>query len=88
MPNVLLQVLPFSSGVHPAMYGPFHIFRFEIKQLPDIVCSENLVDASYFDRFEDVSLFLEALDRMCAQAAPPQRTEAVLTRVLEEALEH
>jgi transcriptional regulator with XRE-family HTH domain len=88
MPNVLLQVLPFSSGVHPAMYGPFHIFRFEIKQLPDIVCSENLIDASYFDRFEDVSVFLEALDRMSAQAEPPQSTEAVLTRILEEGLEH
>jgi transcriptional regulator with XRE-family HTH domain len=82
-PNVLLQVMPFAAGVHPAMYGPFHIFRFQIPELPDIVCSENLRDADYLDRFEDVSVFLEALDRMCAQAEPPQNTDGILARILK-----
>ncbi|MDX6330595.1 MAG: hypothetical protein QOI83_2978 [Streptomycetaceae bacterium] len=80
-PNVLLQVMPFAAGTHPAMYGPFHIFRFQIRELPDIVCSENLRDAVYFDRYEDVSVFLEALDGACAQAEAPQSTEDILKRV-------
>jgi hypothetical protein len=78
MPNVLLQIIPFSAGPHPAMYGPFHVLRFQIRELPDIVCAENLVSAAYFDQINDVSMFLEALDRMCAQAAPPDSTEAIL----------
>ncbi|MCW2875724.1 helix-turn-helix transcriptional regulator [Actinacidiphila oryziradicis] len=78
MPNVLLQIVPFSAGPHPAMYGPFHVLRFHIRELPDIVCAENLVGAAYFDQINDVSTFLEALDRMCAQAAPPDSTEAIL----------
>jgi transcriptional regulator with XRE-family HTH domain len=84
MPNVLLQVMPFAAGTHPAMYGPFHIFRFQIRELPDIVCSENLRDAVYFDRYEDVSVFAEALDGVCAQAEAPQKTEDILNRISAE----
>ncbi|CAM5346406.1 helix-turn-helix domain-containing protein [Streptomyces abikoensis] len=84
MPNVRLQIMPFAAGPHPAMYGPFHIFRFPLPELPDIAYAENLVGASYFDQREDVSAFLEALDRMCAQAAPAQTTEAVLGGIRKE----
>ncbi|MBB5936642.1 helix-turn-helix domain-containing protein [Streptomyces zagrosensis] len=84
MPNVRLQVMPFDAGPHPAMYGPFHIFRFPIPELPDIAYSESLVGAVYFDQRDDVSTFLEALDRMCAQAAPAQSTEAILGDIRKE----
>jgi hypothetical protein len=84
MPNVRLQIMPFAAGPHPAMYGPFHIFRFQIQELPDMVCAESLVGAVYFDERDDVSTFLEALDRMCAQAAPVQGTEAFLGGIRKE----
>jgi transcriptional regulator with XRE-family HTH domain len=78
MPQVRLQVLPFASGPHPAMYGPFHIFRFEHPELPDVVYVESLVGAIYLDDRDDVSAFLEALDRMSAQAPPANRTQDFL----------
>ncbi|GAA0448418.1 helix-turn-helix transcriptional regulator [Streptomyces sp. NPDC046215] len=84
LPNVRLQVMPFAAGPHPAMYGPFHIFRFPLPELPDIAYAENLVGASYFDQRDDVSAFLEALDRMCAQAAPAHTTEALLGGIRKE----
>ncbi|MGK5450847.1 helix-turn-helix domain-containing protein [Streptomyces radiopugnans] len=84
MPTVRLQVMPFAAGPHPAMYGPFHIFRFPIPELPDVAYSESLVGAVYFDQRDDVSAFREALDRMCAQAAPVRRTEAVLDGLRKE----
>jgi transcriptional regulator with XRE-family HTH domain len=80
-PNVRLQIMPFAVGPHPAMYGPFHIFRFHVQELPDIVYTESLVGAVYFDDRDDVTAFLEALDRMCAQAAPAQNTEAILGEI-------
>lgn len=83
-PNVRLQVMPFEVGPHPAMYGPFHLFRFPIDELPDVACAESLVGAVYFDHRDDVSAFLEALDRMCAQAAPVSRTEAILSAMRKE----
>jgi transcriptional regulator with XRE-family HTH domain len=84
MPNVRLQVIPFAAGPHPAMYGPFHIFRFQLPELPDIAYSESLVGGVYFDDRDDVSAFLEALDRMCAQAAPAQSTKAILDGMRKE----
>ncbi|MBH5337845.1 helix-turn-helix domain-containing protein [Streptomyces pactum] len=83
-PNVQLQIMPFAAGPHPAMYGPFHIFRFPIPELPDIAYSESLVGAVYIDQRDEVSVFLEALDRMCAQAAPAQTTQSVLGGVRKE----
>ena len=84
LPNVRLQVIPFALCVHDGMYGPFHLFRFPFPELPDIVYVENLLGALYLDQYEDVTAFAEALDRMSAQAPPPQRTEAFLVGVRKE----
>lgn len=84
MPNVTLQVMPFSAGPHPAMYGPFLIFRFQLQELPDIVCTESLTGAVYLDNRDDVSVYLEALDRMSAQAVPPPSTQAYLGEIGKE----
>ncbi|WP_165984472.1 helix-turn-helix transcriptional regulator [Streptomyces sp. YIM 98790] len=83
-PHVRLQIMPFAAGLHPAMYGPFHLFRFPVPELSDVACAENLVGAAYFDQRDDVSAFREALDRMCAQAAPVHRTEALLSALRKE----
>ncbi len=83
-PNVRLQVMPFAAGPHPAMYGPFHIFRFQIQELPDVAYTESLVGGVYFDERDDVSAFLEALDRMSAQASPAQSTKAILDGMRKE----
>jgi transcriptional regulator with XRE-family HTH domain len=83
-PNVRLQVIPFSAGPHPAMYGPFHLFRFQLQEIPDIAYTESLVGGVYFDERDDVSTFLEALDRLCAQAAPAQSTKAILDGLRKE----
>ncbi|MBY8881126.1 helix-turn-helix domain-containing protein [Actinacidiphila acidipaludis] len=82
--NVRLQVIPYAAGPHPAMYGPFHIFRFQLRELPDVAYSESLVGGVYFDDRDDVSTFLEALDRMCAQAAPAHSTKAILDGMRKE----
>ncbi len=84
LPQVRLQVMPFAAGLHPAMYGPFHLFRFPVPELADVACAESLVGAAYFDQRDDVSVFREALDRMCAQAAPVHRTEAILSALRKE----
>ncbi|NJQ03904.1 helix-turn-helix domain-containing protein [Streptomyces zingiberis] len=84
MPRVRLQLMPFAAGPHPAMYGPFHIFRFPVPELPDVVYTESLVGAAYMDQRDDVSTFLEALDRMCAQAAPAHSIRSLLGGIRKE----
>lgn len=78
LPHITLQILPFSSGPHPGMFGPFQLFRFNIPELPDIVYSESLTGAVYHDERPDTVAYLEALDRMGAQAAPLGDTERIL----------
>jgi hypothetical protein len=82
--NVTLQIVPFASGPHPGMFGPFQLFRFQIPELPDIVYAEAMTGAAYLDQRSEVVAYLEALDRMCAQAAPVRQTEAILGAMRKE----
>ncbi|RKN05369.1 helix-turn-helix domain-containing protein [Streptomyces radicis] len=84
MPNVTLQIMPFSAGPHPGMFGPFQLFRFEIPELPDIIYAESLTGAVYHDERPDTVAYLEVLDRMGAQAAPVHDTEAILGAIRKE----
>ncbi len=83
-PNVTLQVLPFSAGWHPAMYGMFNIFRFPDDTIPDVVYSEGLTSAYYLNKVEETAKYTEALDRMAAQAATPDQSATILREVLKE----
>lgn len=83
-PNATLQVLPFTAGAHPAMYGMFHLLRFGAQELPDIVYGENLTSAFYLDKPADVAAYAEALDRLCAHACPPDQTVAILRQMRKE----
>ena len=83
-PNVTLQIIPFTAGPHPGMFGPFQLFRFDIPELPDIVYTEGLTGATYLDQRPDTAVYLEVLDRMGAQAAPVPHTEALLGEIRKE----
>ena len=83
-PNVTVQVLPFSAGLHPAMWGPFRIFRFEAAELPDIVYAETMTSAYYIDKPDEAGEYAKVLDRVCAQAAPPGQTATILTTIAKE----
>ena len=83
-PHVTIQVLPFSAGWHPAMYGMFNLFRFPDDALPDVVYSESLTSATYLNKSEETAQYTEALDRMAAQAATPDQTIAIMREILKE----
>ncbi|MEU3250426.1 helix-turn-helix transcriptional regulator [Streptomyces sp. NPDC006997] len=84
LPNVTLQVIPFSSGPHPGTYGPFVLFRFAMPELPDMVYSEYLTGAVYLDARSEVATYLEVMDRMAAQAATAHRTNEILRDLRKE----
>ncbi|RNF81108.1 helix-turn-helix domain-containing protein [Streptomyces botrytidirepellens] len=85
LPHVTLQIMPFSNGPHPAMTaGAFHVFRFRASELPDIVYLGGLIGAVYLDKADDVVVYREALDRVSAQSAPAQKTEALLGEIRKE----
>jgi hypothetical protein len=84
LPKVTIQVIPFAAGWHPALYGMFNIYRFPARELPDVVYSESLTGAYYLNKPDEAVRYIEALDQMCAQAASPEQTTAILRDIMKE----
>jgi hypothetical protein len=82
--NVVLQILPFGAGAHPAMVGAFSILRFADPELPDVVYVEHLTNALYLDKRDDVNRYLHVMDRISMRAAPPDKTVDLLHKTLRE----
>lgn len=83
-PDITIQIIPFTAGWHPALYGMFNIFRFADEQMPDIVYSEALTGAYYMNKPEETARYTQALDTMCAQAAAPDQTVTILRDLIRE----
>jgi hypothetical protein len=84
LPNVRLQVIPFLAGGHAAAGGAFSILRFPDRDLPDVVYIEQLTSALYLDKRDDVDHYAAAMETLCIEAEPPDRTVDVLTGILHD----
>ncbi|CAM5253397.1 DNA-binding protein OS=Streptomyces glaucescens OX=1907 GN=SGLAU_04985 PE=4 SV=1 [Streptomyces glaucescens] len=62
LPQVRLQVLPFSAGAHIGVTGPFVIFSFSNTSDLDVVVLDHLTSSLYLERKEDVGAYTEAFD--------------------------
>ncbi|WP_405116922.1 helix-turn-helix domain-containing protein [Micromonospora sp. NBC_01405] len=85
-PHVRLQIIPFDAGGHAAAGGAFTILRFGDQDLPDIVYIEQLTSAIYLDKREDLDYYAAAMERLCVEAEPPERTPELLARLRDEIL--
>ncbi|WP_373321770.1 helix-turn-helix domain-containing protein [Micromonospora okii] len=83
-PHVRLQIIPFDAGGHAAAGGAFTILRFGDQDLPDIVYIEQLTSALYLDKREDLDYYAAAMERLCVEAEPPERTRELLARLRDE----
>ncbi|WP_182881902.1 helix-turn-helix domain-containing protein [Microbispora sp. H10949] len=84
-PTVTVQVLPYGAEAHALVGHSFTILRFGEPDLPDLVYLEQLNSALYIDKREDVDLYTNAMEILCAQALPPWTT-AELLRELHDLL--
>jgi transcriptional regulator with XRE-family HTH domain len=84
LPSVRLQVIPFHAGGHAAAGGAFSILRFPERDIPDVVYVEQLNSALYLDKREDVDHYAAAMERLCVEAEPPERTPDLLRKYLDE----
>jgi hypothetical protein len=84
LPNAVIQVVPFHAGGHAGAGGAFTLLRFPEPDLPDIVYIEQLTSAVYLDKRDDVDVYAEAIERLCVEAAPPDRTVDILDQIRRE----
>jgi len=84
LPSVVLQILPFGAGAHPAMVGAFSILRFADEDLPDVVYLEHLTGAMYLDKREDVLQYLHVMESISVRAARPADSAVILADIAKE----
>jgi transcriptional regulator with XRE-family HTH domain len=81
-PNVTLQVLRFSSGMHPALGGPFCIIGFPERRDPEVVYTEDVTGQAYIEeRDREVRAWAEAFDLLRASALPPAESRLLVRSI-------
>jgi transcriptional regulator with XRE-family HTH domain len=73
LPNVTIQVIPFSAGAHPAMESSFDILEFGAST-PSLVYVEGLIGNMYLERAQDLQRYEEVFERLCDIALSPQES--------------
>lgn len=84
LPNITVQVMPFTFGGHAAEGGAFSILRFPEADLPDVVYIETLTGALYLDKRDDVDVYMQAMERLAVDSATPDGTVELLGAILRE----
>ena len=83
LPNVTLQVLRFNVGAHAAMIGAFSILRFADEEIPDVVYLEQVSNATYLDKPEDVDEYAHVMSSVGVHSAPPEKSTKILIELLQ-----
>jgi transcriptional regulator with XRE-family HTH domain len=80
MPNVILRVIPFSAGAHPAMDNLFTIIDF-VGSMPSVVYVEGLMGGLYLEREPEVARYKEVFEHLNSIALTPRETIELMSEV-------
>jgi hypothetical protein len=83
-PNVTLQVVPFSTGAHPAMDGSFHLLGFPDPSDHQIVYFEYHTGALYLEKPAEVTRYRLMFDHLRASALPVEASRGLMACAAEE----
>ncbi|MER6109168.1 helix-turn-helix domain-containing protein [Streptomyces hirsutus] len=72
LPQVRLQVLPFTAGAHIGVTGPFVIFSFSRTSDLDVVVLDHLTSSLYLEWKEDLRAYSEAFNALSVHALSPE----------------
>ena len=85
LPNVTLQVHPFSQGAHPSMDAPFTYLSLRDDALPPVVYVESGVISWYIEKAGQVDRYVTCFQELADQALTPDAT-AVLIKKMQNTL--
>ncbi|MEU3353927.1 helix-turn-helix transcriptional regulator [Streptomyces sp. NPDC037389] len=74
LPHVRLHVLPFTSGNHIGITGPFVIFSFPRIADLDVVVLDHLTSSLYLERKEDLRAYASAFTTLRAHALSHEKS--------------
>ncbi len=82
MPNVTIQVVPFSAGAHPAMESSFDILEFDTAA-PSVVYVEGLAGNMYLERPQDITRYEQSFERLRNVALSPKDSIEFIVEIAE-----
>ncbi|MEU9090736.1 helix-turn-helix transcriptional regulator [Streptomyces sp. NPDC048428] len=83
-PNITVQVLPFSRGAHPGMFGPYLLLSFPRVSALDLVLTETPTGNIWMERESDVARYRDLFDDARTSALPPTESLSVIRRIAKE----
>lgn len=82
LPNITLQIVPFTHGAHPGMIGSFTIVRFPSADDPDIVYIEGMT-GDCFAESEDARTYNAVFEHLRAAALSPAESQQKIEQAWE-----
>ncbi len=83
-PNIAIEVIPFSAGLHAGMKGPFEIIEFADPSDSDIVFLETPRGDIISDDPEETLSYREDFDSLGKASLGPRDSLALLARIADE----
>jgi transcriptional regulator with XRE-family HTH domain len=84
LPNVAVQVIPFTGGAHPAMGRPFTILVFPDRVDTDVVYLEDLTSSLYLEDIAEVDRYNVFFNHLRATALSFEDSAALIKSVVKE----
>lgn len=84
MHNVMIQLLPFEAGAHPAMEGTFAILDFPESDGSSLVYAENATGGLFLDKERELQLYLDIFARIQTAALSEEESLKRIALLAEE----
>jgi hypothetical protein len=83
-PNINLQIIPHTVGIHPALQGAFSLFRFEDDWR--VAFEETRRSAYYYDKPDAVEDYGKVMNHLRNLALDSKKSRSLIARVRKELL--
>ncbi|MCX5184244.1 helix-turn-helix transcriptional regulator [Streptomyces sp. NBC_00268] len=84
LPNITLQVLPFSRGAYSGMFGPYLLMHFPRVASLDLVLTETPTGNIWIERETEVAHYRALFDDARTSALPPTESLRLIQRIAKE----
>ena len=84
LPNITLQVIPFSVGAHAGMPGSFVFMQFTEASIPDVIYLDSMAGDLFLEAEADVRRYRLAFEHLRAVAVSPDASRALVTALATE----
>ncbi|MFF7339444.1 helix-turn-helix domain-containing protein [Streptomyces sp. NPDC008163] len=83
LPHVTLQVLPYTVGAHPGMYGSYTILEFQEDMDASVVYLEGITSDLYLEKAPDVQSYAVMYEHLRAKALSAEQSRAYILQAAE-----